>query len=170
MFGFASLLYLQNQNEIISMLQGCSEKIWQRESIYQNCRPQTSFAIISQRNLIFIWELLTNKTRIACSDLIWQIWLDWFVVKIWQGVKIDPSCRRQTSFSSISHTEINGSQMWVTHLYNSSNQKNITLLDKQCLLVCGFDSLACLWHFNQYNPRATSIKLLRTLLEWLACE
>ena len=81
MFGFASLLYLQNQNEIISMLQGCSENIWQRERIYQNCRPQTSFAIISQRNLIFIWELLTNKTRIACSDLIWQIWLDWFVVK-----------------------------------------------------------------------------------------
>ena len=81
MFGFASLLYLQNINEIISMIQGCSEKIWQRESIFQSCRPQTSFAIISQRNLIFIWELLTNKTRIACSDLIWQIWLDWFAVK-----------------------------------------------------------------------------------------
>ena len=63
------------------MIQGYSEKIWQRESIFQSCRPQTSFAIISQRNLIFIWELLTNKTRIACSDLIWQIWLDWFAVK-----------------------------------------------------------------------------------------
>ena len=46
--------YLRNPDQIISVLQGCSERIWQRESIYQSCRPQTSFTIISQRNVIFI--------------------------------------------------------------------------------------------------------------------